>query len=349
MQIQLHPSPRGMEFANFLVLLTDLEADPSVQLDLIEPAFLERLERLEQEFAPIIEPARQFDLLERHLPHRILHLIDLAELQTEDDYLRLCRQLSDDDIREMFAQGLQRALQLSHRPDLLKIDFPSIMTTLERLQIEGEAKWKIVSLLHDPIGKFHTYLELLEQLKQPFARYYAEVADQVAEYQAAFERQLSQGHNPLHLIMDLTFREADQLTDKPIVVYPLGINRYLLSVHELPESRFISLGIGLEEYQTRIKQSQSHSRDARINALRSLGDKTRYELMRLLAERLSNKELAERLNVTSPNISYHIKTLLNENLIVLEILDNKSYPVVNKTILTELLADIALDFELDEE
>ena len=228
-------------------------------------------------------------------------------------------------------------------------DIPAIMTTLERLQIEGEAKWKILSLLNDPIGKFQSYLDLLEKIKQPFGRYYTEVARQVADYQAAFEHQLSQGRNPLHLIMDLTFRKVDQLTDKPIVVYPLGLNRYLLSVHELPESRFISLGIGLEEYQTRIKQSQTYSREARINALRSMGDKMRYELMRLLAERLSNKELAERLNVTSPNISYHIKTLLNENLIVLEILDNKSYPVVNKTVLKELLADIALDFELNDE
>ena len=56
--------------------------------------------------------------------------------------------------------------------------------------------------------------------------------------------------------------------------------------------------------------------------------------------------LAKRLQVSAPNISYHLKTLLSENLIMLEITDNKSRPVINKPVLKEHLRALEEDLGL---
>lgn len=343
MDLHFHPSPRGMEFANFPLMITDLDPDPSVQLDLIGQDFLDRLERIREELPEARKLAAQFNILERHLPHRFLHLIDLSELSDEHDYIRLCKALSEEEILKAFAQGIQQALQLEDRPDLSRDNISRLLPVIESLGSDDQEKWKILSLINAPLEKFTQYLNLLEQLIEPFERYYQEVEPAITAYKQSFDQA---GTKRIDKLLHRTFR--NMTIDRPVTVYFLGLYHYLIAVHQIPGQIIINLGIGLEDYFNQLEQSKERMRDARVNAFRSLGDKTRYEILRLIATgENSNKVLAQKLNVTSPNISYHIKTLLNENLIMIEVQDNKSKLVINKEVFKQHLSELGNDLLID--
>ncbi len=83
----------------------------------------------------------------------------------------------------------------------------------------------------------------------------------------------------------------------------------------------------------------------RVKIFKALGDKTRYETLKLLANGVTSiKEIAKSLNVSSATISYHINEFLTSGIITLKFENNKKAGYkIDYSKLTEVMNELKVD------
>lgn len=110
----------------------------------------------------------------------------------------------------------------------------------------------------------------------------------------------------------------------------------------LSEDRpYMSLGLKLEAFLENMKILDENAMIERVNALKNLGDKTRYSVLKCVASGMdSTKKIAETLGVSSATISYHLNNLLSSRLISYESIEGKVRAQVNKAWIKQVLLEV---------
>ena len=100
----------------------------------------------------------------------------------------------------------------------------------------------------------------------------------------------------------------------------------------------------MEEAFKRMKEINENKTLERVQIFKNLGDKTRYEVLKLIAAgETSTKVIAKTLGVSSATISYHINNLLTSKVIKMDKSNDKFGYVVDY----ELLEDTMEEFRKD--
>ena len=102
----------------------------------------------------------------------------------------------------------------------------------------------------------------------------------------------------------------------------------------------------MEEIFKSIKEKKENKLNDRIQIFKNLGDKTRYEVLKLIASgEYSNKKIAAALDVSGATISYHLNALFTAKIIRMEKNNNRIEYVIDKDLLMEAMEDLKRDLE----
>lgn len=103
---------------------------------------------------------------------------------------------------------------------------------------------------------------------------------------------------------------------KPLIFEPRLMRFRELTFYHTPAEQRLYLGIGCNALRT---NHEKISQALLLDALKALGDKRRFEIMKLLKERpCYGQELAEQLGLTPATISHHMDILLQSRLLQIE-------------------------------
>jgi DNA-binding transcriptional ArsR family regulator len=120
--------------------------------------------------------------------------------------------------------------------------------------------------------------------------------------------------------------------------------QFAISISGEGRYNYIAWGLRMEEAFKRIKEINENKISERLKIFKNLGDRTRYEVVRLIASGVTfTKEIAKALGVTSATISYHINNLLQSKIIKIDRTENRYGYVVDHKLLEEIISGLKED------
>lgn len=348
-------SSRIVQFVYFPALSGYEKSDKafgSLNNELINPGSLDRWERIADELSPVKEGFADFQLSCFPYYFMLLFELDLKGMSREEDFLQVVKDLSRHELMEYLARFLSKHLDLTI-PDTEHPDhfLAEAFRVVSSSPLDSSDRWKLLTLLETPELERDRYVDFMASIIPLFRKHYAEVEYAVQAYSERFENDLAvDDRSPLiDILRQFLVSESIESfkQSKTTNFWFLGIQDYHLRVDSQGETTNVFLGISVLEYFSRLKRFEELTKEERITVFKNLSDKTRYEVLKFIAEgESSTKVLAEKLGVTSAAISYHLKQLANDRLIRSDASKPKQRYTINEFKMEEALSGLREDLKL---
>lgn len=250
--------------------------------------------------------------------------------------------LADNDNNKNFSEKVLNEAEAISKNELLSI--------IKELPAEPASKWNLFLFIEEPLKYMKMYVDLMNKLLPIFEDVYSAYADEVnscGEYLTdLLNRKDSDGLKEIsNSILD-----ADIINDEKNIVLISAIEQYIILISGASKMNYIVWGLKTEEYFKKIKEINENKINERIQIFKNLGDKTRYEVLRLLASGItSTKEIAKTLGVSSATISYHLSNLLQSKIIKPGLANNKYNYIINYLFIEEIIHGFKEDIGLPGE
>ena len=318
--------------------------------ELLNPGSLDRWERISDELAQYKEEISKYILSSYSFYFKLLFRIDLKSITTEEEYLSAIRSLSKRELDDHMTGFLESVLDMSlPTMDQSENYVSAVFKLISASTLDHSDKWKLFALLENPEAVRDQYADFKEGLIPLHRKYYTEVEYAVNAWSNSFALELeTTEQTPLSYIMDqyLVAESAAMFKQSSTInFWLLGIHDYnYFFMNPSPNESNIFLGINVLEYLSRLNRFETRNKEERMTVFKNLSDKTRYEVLKLIANgESSTKVLAQKLGVTSAAISYHLKQLSNDRLIRFDANSPKQRYRINESRLREALAGLHED------
>lgn len=245
--------------------------------------------------------------------------------------------LNSDLETEYSSEYLVKKVDLLIDKDLPILD---ILPFIKTVEMDSEDKFLLIEFFEDIDNIFFDYLEVISFASNIYNNNYKSVEKYVLN---SLENLKINGKYPENF-KELSFAKRINIDDKK------GEDSEMLYYISLIEYRGMSLflspinhikpvireGIFFKYLLENIKLN-NHKKERLKEVLLSLGEKTRLEiLLNLMEKDYYLKELSEKLELTSPTVSHHIQSLLNNELIKVRTEGRKIFYSINKDKFIEL-------------
>lgn len=205
----------------------------------------------------------------------------------------------------------------------------SLLELMEACTLSDQDKWRLVTFYHDfetylsrftavlskAIEAFLPFLPSLSVWTDPFYLHFSESINEKTLYQYMAEK------------IQIILPETDRILIQPSL---FGCNRlqYLASTEPDRCSNML-WGMHFESiFSNRLRQNSS---TYLCNNLKLLGDKSKFDILKLLASRrYYSGELAKKLNLSTGTIAYHMQALLNAHFVTVDKRSYRTYYELNR-------------------
>jgi len=223
------------------------------------------------------------------------------------------------------------------------------LSFINELQVDASNKWNLLMMIQKPKQYLRGFIDLLEKVQSIFYRYYDTKEDEVIQYGENLEKRLSNNTEKTfkeitHEAISYDFGGSDVCYLYVSAMYPYSL-RFLNT-----KQRRIVWGIKTEESFKALNEIRQDKLSERVKIFKALGDKTRYETLKLLANGVTSiKDIAHKLDVSSATISYHINEFLTSGIINLKFEKSKKagYKVDYKK-LQDVMGELIKDLNFPE-
>ena len=327
----------------------ELEDQDSNYVDFVDENIVKQYKKMEEDLKAFYPRIQHFYFKDYSMELFIRRQYPFFGHETVKTYFEELRTLTEDQILEAIYIGLilneAVATKEMYTVEKLKTDPTLFMALMDDLEAGDEEKWKIVKLIRSPRESLLGWLELVEQIEPIFNRYYDEAAEKVALYgQDLVERFNLPNQDTISMISNGMITK-DLLASNRILVSFVNCCEVRLSVKD--KIPYVLWGIENENFLKKIKLAEEEEQVNRILSYKNLGDKTRYEVLRCIANGMqSTKDIAQQLNVSSATISYHLNNLMTSKLIRLVYEDGKYYNKVNEEWIETCFMELKKDLKM---
>lgn len=310
---------------------------------------LELREELLEDLKPWHERIDNFLINGLYLGNRMVEVFGLLNIQDEVDFLDKVRNISDEDMNYILLRYLESIPGIPANYNSLDLSLATLRKYLADAMLSGEDKWKMLNLFMDPRGLFQEYCNILEEIQPIFEKHYTKVAQRVKDYCLHIQKQIMEGETTALEILAPEFLNQD-IEDRligtgkrPILIINGLDNFSMLYLLQRDKNYVLGIGTEMEDLAFNIIARGEDKRESLLAGLWDLSDGTRYRILKYLSEGIrTNKELAEKLGVTSAAISYHLRMLLQDKMVIIE---RPGY-VVNERRILEISKGILADFNI---
>jgi DNA-binding transcriptional ArsR family regulator len=247
------------------------------------------------------------DSILKHPEDKIKHDLIYALLSMDSD---------DSDKEEL----KQKAEQLMNKQG-------DLMQFVKDLPTESSYKWNVLMFLDNPVKMIKQFYTLMKQLEPIFEGLYQEKKEEVFACKRYLEELFSK--NTVENFKKIThFMVSEDLMEEENHMLISFVFAYSFVDRSNDYGTFFVWGLEMEEGFDFVSKRYGNQIEKRTKVFKILGDKTRYEVLKLLASGItSTKEIAKQLGVTSATISYHINSFVTNNVVKLSKSSKRKYDV----------------------
>lgn len=324
--------------------ITEREAEEN---DHTYDAFVEKstydfFKSIEEELKPYKSLIKKYYLKNTSFYRIIKFAVPARDFDSIDDYLKTLSQLTEDAVRDHLVAYMK--LSASEASESLD-ETDDVLGLIDSLTIEDDEKWLFMQFIRQPKATLDGWLELLKTLKPIFDRRYAYYESKIKAYSTALMARLNETDGAV----------LKDITGGLITVDIIPCTHFLFSfvnIHTVELSTktgapYVLWGIETESVLKRIKEAEADALIERVAAFKNLGDKTRYEVLRSVANGMhATKDIAKKLGVSSATISYHLNSLVTAKLIKIELVEGKYTQTVNAEWLEYIFENLKKDLNL---
>lgn len=322
-----------LSFPKCVRFIQESEHENQTMLEFVSEKLIEEFKELEMALKPYEKQIRNFYFDEFSVPEFMMKSVSVFGHTSASSYLEHIQILD----QKMILKSILTKLYLV-KFDLEVVDETIIydyvesvekqIQLIESMDVSDEEKWKLSSLLRQPkqvVGEWIAFMKSIEPL---FEEYYQWKMEKVITFGQYLQEKLNlTDEDALENLTDGLVSKKLIPTENFLVSFVEPINIEINVSSSVP---YLKMGVEIETFLQVKKEIEENQLKDRVNIFKNLGDKTRYEVVKLIAQGVeSAKEIAQTLNVSQPTISYHMNHLLLSKVIKLERVDSKFVHIVN--------------------
>lgn len=258
------------------------------------------------------------------------------------DYLNDLLKEKPEDFKEKIIKAL--VTMEDENDDLSEFDESDATKYINQLKIDSANKWNLFMMVQNSKQHLEQFIMLLKKIDPFFEttfKKYEETYDKVGKDLA---RRLSKNTNETfreitYDAISYDFGDGETCNFYVSFVMPYSLRLFNSDIHR------IIWGLEMEYSLRRLHELNEDKLAQRVKIFKALGDKTRYEALKLIAKGVKSiKNIADELDVSSATISYHINEFLNSGILYLNKQKNQKFGYrVDYDKLNEVFADLKED------
>lgn len=293
----------------------------------------------------------------------IMKANSIFSYKDEKEYLNMLLSMSDEDIIRsivysitMFNQdfggslreSVKRAEEISSKEENIKRE--NVIELIKEFPIDPSEKWNLFLMAENPTRYMKEYVKLMNNIFSIFEEFYLDYEKEVNRYGKYLVDFLNKkGDSGLeeitYSILDLNMLEGEEVK----ILISLMFS-YELAVTSQEEDMYFAWGLKMEKAFKEMKAINENKVNERVQIFKNLGDRTRYEVLKLIASgETSTKNIAKVLDVSSATISYHINNLLTSKVIKINTSKDKYRYRVDYDLLEKVIEGFKEDLNLKKE
>lgn len=312
--------------------------------------------KIENKLKPFSKEIELFYMKEYLSGYNFIELVSryigIIGYKNEEDYLNKLLTLGERDIKKSIIHSILviNDEYSSYSDEIIKesekiiSDNDKMISFIKELPIESGVKWNLFLIVQEPLKYMKTYVELMTKLIPIFEEIYLPFQNNVEKYgEHLIDFLNNRGAEGLEEItysmLNGNILDSDEINILVSAIYP-----YTISIASTTKIKHIVWGLRIEEALKKIREINENKTYERVQIFKNLGDKTRYEVLKLIATgETSTKKIAKALDVSSATISYHINNILTAKIIKMDKSNNKFGYVVDYELLDKTIEDFKKD------
>lgn len=215
------------------------------------------------------------------------------------------------------------------RITVLDLSEKELLERLDEFTIQDQLKWKLLQMNMHSAEVLVAFQEILEALYPIYQTYEDQVRSFLHVYEQDIKKAYSQG-DMVQYFLDKKHIRYD-MEGKNIYVLPSVIQYgtlWMTDIESYPDRVYVGWGICL--LQGNVNQEAMFDTEQLCTSLKLLSDKSKFEILKIISnERLYGTQIAKKLNLTTPTISYHLQSLLNAGFLLVEKEERRVYYRLN--------------------
>lgn len=320
--------------------------------ELVTDSYLAFVKKAEDKLKPYMEDIGVFYTKQLMNQYDFIDLIlkanSIFNYRNEKEYLNMLLSLSEKEVNRSIIYSLMiigenhndygNSEEVMEKAEEISQNKDQLISYIKDLPIEAAQKWNLFLILEQPLKYMKKYVELMFKLLPVFEEIYFPYEDEVKIYGEKLVDFLNE--NGTKGLEDISYSllNTEVIDEKEINIIISVIFSYSISIITDMGSTYLAWGLKMEEAFKAMKEISENKTNERIQIFKNLGDKTRYEVLKLIASgETSTKKIAKALGVSSATISYHISNLLTSKVIKMDKTDNKYGYVVDFELLEEII------------
>lgn len=249
------------------------------------------------------------------------------QIQASNDTNFILRKLTQEDSDN---EGVH-VLELSER-DLLE--------RLNELTIQDQLKWKLLQMnvhTNEVLSAFQKILETLYPI-------YKSYEDQLDSFLTIYEQDIAQTYPQNDMLQYFLSKKHIRydMEGKTMYVIPSVVQYNTLcmtDIEQYPDRVYVWWGICI--LQGTINQETMVNTEQVCTSLKLLSDKSKFEILKIISnERLYGAQIAKKLNLSTPTISYHLQSLLNAGFLLVEKEERRVYYRLNNDYVEQFIHSV---------
>ncbi|MDI9508287.1 MAG: ArsR family transcriptional regulator [Bacillota bacterium] len=274
----------------------------------------------------------------------------------EKEYLDMLLGLNDKDISKSIAysilsasdNNLEYSEELMTRAEAISLDRTDLIALIKNLPIEASSKWTLFLYIEEPVKYMKMYVEFMYRILPIFTELYGLYEEEVNRYGQDLVKFLNE--NGTKGLEEKTYSILDSkiMDNEENSIFISATLQFAIYISGLGPYNYIAWGLRMEEAFKRMKEMSENKINERVQVFKNLGDKTRYQVIKLIASgETSTKEIAQALGVSSATISYHINNLLQSKIIKIDRTENRYSYLIDHELLEEIINGLKEDLKVN--
>lgn len=319
--------------------------------EIVDEEYINLSKKVEELLSPYKDQIEMFYMEELAFIELAIKWKDIFKDKTIEEYLIGALKLDESKIIQNIIHSILGTIENIQDPEEINERIKDILENKDKtlkfvkdLPIDSGEKWNLFLFIEEPRRYMEEYVALMRKLLPLFEELYGDYRKEVESCgRDLIERLEKEGAEYLSVLSN-SMVTLDMIDNNEINILVSAFAPYTLRIVSNSTKPFIVWGLEIEESFKRIKQINENKLNERVNIFKNLGDKTRYEVLKLIAAKeTSTKVIANKLGVTSATISYHLNNLVTAKIIKIDKSDSKYGYIIDYKLLEEVLGDFKED------
>ncbi len=228
------------------------------------------------------------------------------------------------------------------------IDKEYMLSLIKSSSLAPSMKWALLCAIDNPKGYIKEYVEFMKNIKPSFDEVWIQGEKAILEYREGFTKAVEKGGMEfLNRICGNLFEEQ-KLNFDTVIISLSYIASTTIRLSEFNDTLLFHWGYKVEEVFEYLKERKEFELENRLRIMKTLGDKTKYKMLKLIAEdpEICANDIINELELTGATVSYHINLMSSYRILKITKTNKKNSFEIDKNTLKDLIQGIVKDFNL---